>query len=199
VDAEALKAQKEKLEQDVRNLKSTFQRRESQLEQTWKQKERALSAELEKARLSTMDEETRKAYLSEVAQNRMSELEAELAQSRQQNESLMIYQNAYNQFRQAGVPDSALVTDGTTDDLVNSGWAYLTNRVKELEAKLNTPAAPAAPAPLPSAPPVDKSTPSNPAPSKMTWADWKAKGIDREQVYQLFEANKISADQIPDR
>src|SRR5689334_19161572 len=53
--------------QDINQLKSTFQRNEAKQQREWQQREANYQRELEEAKVANMDEEQRKAYESTAA------------------------------------------------------------------------------------------------------------------------------------
>jgi hypothetical protein len=203
VDAEALRREFEenqkKLQQDLNRTKSTFQSREAQIQREARQREAALLDELNKTRLSTMDDETRKTYEAELSQNRIRELEQENESIRSEYETYKAMLDAKEHFRKMGVPDDILIVNGTFDDLLQSGWDWVSNRLIAINsAPAQAPVAPPkAPAPLPVAPKVDTGGNSTPPSTRPTWDDYAKKGMTREQVYQKFQEGKISPDAMP--
>ena len=188
-------AERQRLEKDINNIKSTFQRREAQLAKEAREREQELLRKLEETKVSGMDEEARKAYETQRAARRVQELETQLQEEQRKYQEYTTFQNALLQFRSAGVPENALITDGTLDDLVGSGWDWLTSRVRELESRSAVPATPPPPT-LPDAPPVDtgRSSTTN---TKPGWPELIQKYGSREKVYELVEARRLSPDIIP--
>lgn len=193
--SDALAQEKQKLEKDINQIKSTFQRREAQLNKEAKEREAALLRQLEESKLQGMDEEARKAYEATRFSRENEALKQQLDEERRKYQEYTTFNNAVLQFRGAGVPEASLVLDGSLDDLVQSGWDYLTSRVRELEAKVQTPQTPA-PKELPAAPEVDTGKTQG-VNTKPTWPELIAKYGSREQVYTLVEQRQLSPDIIP--
>lgn len=201
-EVERVRQQAAKLQQDLNAMKSSFQKKESQLLREREQREAELRRELEQARVAGMDDETRKLYQQERASERVTELETQLTEMQQRYEEMQAFQNALSHFRSNGIPDSALVLDGTTEDLVASGWNWMAARsreAEELKARLSqTPTPPPSPSPLPSAPPVALGGTASPPSTKATWKELEAKWGSREAVYQAVEERRLPPTIIPD-
>lgn len=201
VDAEALKReyaeQMSKLEKDIRQVKSTFQSREAQLRREAQQREAELKAQLEQVQVSTMDEETRKIYEGQMAQQRIRELEEQLDGAQSAFETYRATQDAIAHFKRLGVPDDELITDGTFDDLLQSGWDWVSNRMVQMKSAPVAPVVPQ-PAPLPTAPKVDTGGTTTPPSTKPTWADVKQRYGSLENFFQKFAEGRIPQDQVPD-
>lgn len=198
VDAAALLLEKHSLELDINKLKSTFQKREGQLQQEAKQREAALKEELERLKVSGMDDDSRKLYEAEIRSRNLQQKEQELDAARKEYEDLIAFTNAQQQFALAGVPAESLRTDGDLNDLVQSGWDWILTRNKSLEEenqKLKT-SSPTAPV-LPSAPPVALSGPGASLSTKPTWDDLVKRYGNRETVYQLVEQGRLPSTIIP--
>lgn len=202
VDAEALrtqfeqaKAERERLEKDLNRYKSSTQSREAQLRKEAELKQEALRTELENIKRSGMDEETRRKYDFEMSQQRIADLQTELQRRDEEMATFRATQNAVAHFRSLGVPEDALILDGTFDDLLESGWGWVSEKVKSI----TTPAAPAPPVPptLPVAPKVDVSGASTPS-VKPTWADIEKTYGSREAFFQLIESRRLPPSMIPD-
>lgn len=193
--SDALAQEKQRFEKDLNQLKSTLQRREAQLTKEAKEREAALLKQLEETKLQGMDDEARKAYEATRFSRENETLKQQLEEERRRYQEYQVFQNSVLQFRSAGVPEANLVLDGSLDDLVQSGWDYLTSRVRELESKLTAPVTPA-PKELPAAPEVDTGK-SQSVNTKPTWPELIAKYGSRERVYELVEQRQLNPEIIP--
>lgn len=204
VDAEALRKQieqtaadKARLEKDLNRFKSSTQSREAQLRKEADQKQEALRSELETIKRASMDDETRRKYDEQLAQQRIVELTDRLQQREEEMATFQATQNAIAHFRSLGVPDDVLILNGTFDDLLESGWGWVSDRVKSINTIPPVPAAPPTPAPLPVAPRVDVSGASTPV-VKRTWADLEKEYGSREAVYDMIERKRLPGSVLPD-
>lgn len=206
VDAEALRqqfeqaaAEKARLEKDLNRYKSSAQSREAQVRREAEQKQEALRAELEQIKRSGMDEETRRKYDYEMSQQRISELQTQLQQREEEMATYVATQNAIAHFKSLGVPDEALVRDGSFEDLLESGWGWVSEIVKSISnAPAAAPVAPLVPPALPTAPKVDVSGANTPS-VKPTWADIIKTYGSEEAFWQLIESKRLPRDMIPER
>jgi murein L,D-transpeptidase YcbB/YkuD len=209
VDAEALRRQNEELaakvskyEQDVNKLKSVYQRRESEINRTHEERERQFQDELRRVQMSSMDEEEKKEFERQLDQQRLSELQDTVSQLQREKQELDARYNAETFFTENNVPITALNRAGSLDELVQSGYAWMSNRIKELETRApSTPNQPPA-TPPPAAPPVDT---SNGAPSTIrpTWPDIEKElrplygNQWQEEFYKGLIAGRIPQDRLP--
>lgn len=197
-----------KLQSDLNAQKSASQRREFQLQKEMERSQRDWQQQIHQRTMAGMDDETKKQYEYELAQERLREME-ETVQNLQQERAMMeAKQNARIFFAQNGVPMDKLDESGDLDALVQSGYGYLSSRIKELETRQAAPAQPPAapptapvtpPTPLPAAPGVDLGAGTPPS-GHPTWAaidqEYKDKG-GREAFYREYEQGLISGDRIP--
>lgn len=203
VDAEALRKQfeqatadRERLEKDLNRYKSSTQSREAQLRKEAEQKQEALRTELENIKRSGMDEETRRKYDFEMSQQRIQDLQTELQRRDEEMATWRAAENAKAHFKSLGVPEDALILDGTFDDLLESGWGWVSEKVKSITSAPPVTAPPVPPT-LPVAPKVDVSGANTPS-VKPTWADIEKTYGSRETFWQLVESKRLPASMIPD-
>jgi len=204
VDADAIKKAREEAEQlrrDVNNLKSMSQRREAELKADAERIQREAQAEIERQTMAQMDDDEREKYQSAIAQRRVQELQEELNDVRAKQQVQENLNASMNWFLDQGVPISAL-DRSSPEALVQSGYAYFANRIKELESKPAAPATPPA-APPPQAPPkapqVDTNTgaPATPQSYADAWDALIEKFGSRERVYKLVELRQLPKSIIP--
>jgi hypothetical protein len=139
-DAEALKAEQNKLKienenlkRDVNNVKSTLQRQLAQREAEFKAKQAELTEELNAVRMRGMDEEEKKKFESRIISEKIAEAEKEKAETavlKQQYNQMLL---GMNYFLSQGVPMDMLVTDGGYDALYQSGMSWITSELKRLK------------------------------------------------------------------
>lgn len=197
-----------KLEGDLNKLKSASQRREDQLQKEANQRELEWRAQIQKANMSTMDDEARAAYENELAREQLQQAMQELEELRVERTNLEAKQRAFEWFKESGVPIDRLDLSGSIEDLTQSGYGYLAEsarKLRELESQSQSPqpeTAPvdsAAPAPLPNAPSPDLGAGGTPAIGP-TWEEvddkWKGKG-GREAFYVALQNGELPPDALP--
>lgn len=191
---EKLRLDLQKYEQDIRNMKSTFQKRENELTRTWTEREQTLKSQLDEARLASMDEEARKTYLAQKEMSRFQELETKAQEAERIRGEYDASLKAIEYFTALGVPLSSLNLGNGYDALFNSGFEFVTREFK------NRATAPATSNPVPPLPPVAPpvTTTTGTAPNlKPTWLDLEKTYGSREAVYRLVETGRLSPTIIP--
>jgi hypothetical protein len=191
-DAESLakiKAQLDKYEQDIRNLKSVSDKRVHEMTQDWQRRESELRKQNEELRLASMDEASREKYLQEVERQRLKDLETKAQEAARVQDDYGASLGAIKYYTSLGVPLTELVLDQGYDALFQSGFKYVTEQYKQ--AKENkTPPLP------PQAPPV--ATVNGTVPNlKPTEEDLVKKYGSMEMVYRLVEQGRLDPAVIP--
>ena len=188
---EALK----KSEDDIRKLKSSFDRREAIRLQEMEKREAEFNRKLEELSVRGMDEATRKKYEEE---HKTSEVQR-LAQEKQTLQNQLIdQQNAqtYEKFFLAqGVSSEQLITDQGVEALVESGWKGITNLVAKLKADLaKASAGPAKNDGVQLPEPVDTVIHNSNAPAKSSIfeAAKKYAGGSEDLLYTMIEKGTLS-------
>lgn len=189
-DVQTLKSRLEKYEQDIRNVKSTMDKRLHESQVQWQQKEIELRQQLEEAKLLSMDEEGRTRYLKQVEAQRMSEMETKATQAGHMEADYQASLAAIQHFTGLGVPLTALVIDQGYDALFQSGYAFVAEGYK------NSLKAPATPPLLPQAPLVVTSAGNMPS-LKPTWTDLIKLYGSAEAVFKLVETGRLDPTIIP--
>lgn len=186
-----------KLNQDLNAMKSTFQKRESQREREWQQRESQYKQQIEELRLSTMDDEQRKSYEATASARRAAELEQQLQQIEAERYEQEAINRAQNYFLSLDVPITALNLDEGYDALWASGLDYLTAELAEYRKSKQAPQTKQT-AKTVSAPPV-VTTNNAPASSGMTWDALKKRlnVTDDEEIYRMFETGQLDPSLIP--
>lgn len=185
---------------DLNKMKSTFQRNEAAREKEWKDKQRNYEQEIERLKVSTMDEDERKTYESTATARRLQELEfqlSELESDKSQTEAML---KANNYFLSRGVPVDVLPLDDGYEALWNAGMNWIDEDYKKLKTK---PAPPTSTTPVlpPQAPPVVTTT-NTPPFNGYAWSDLVGPGKrfqSEEEVYRGVETGQLDRSIIPTR
>lgn len=186
---------RQKYEKDISNIKSTFQRKEAEREKEINSKLQQYEAEVERLRVSTMDDDERAAYEQSAVYRRINELEQYLSQVTEEKVEIDSMLKAQQYFLAQGVPASSLVTGEGYDELWNSGMGWLTSDYQRLRNQTAT--APKTPQRPPiTAPEVVTST-NTPAYSGTSWPELIKQYGDEETVYRLVETGQLPATVIP--
>ena len=191
-DVQALKAQLEKYELDIRKMKSTYDRKLNEADKTWQQKENELRRQAEEYRLASMDEEARGKYIADKERARLLELEEKASKATVIETDYQASLGAIQYFTGLGVPLSELVMDKGYDELFQSGFKFVTEEYKNLKSGT----AKQSPALPPTAPPVATQSGSTPN-LKPTWSDLVKQYGSVEAVYRGVESGRLSPDIIP--
>jgi hypothetical protein len=182
---------------DLNHMKSSFQRKEAERERDWTQRREDYEREVERLKLSTMDEDQRKQYESESTVRRMTELENQLRNMAEEKSNYESMLRAQNYFIARGVPANELSLDEGYEALWNSGMAWIDKdytRLKQLAS--NPPVQPVTPQKPPEAPPVVTTT-NSPAYAGTRWKELVKEYGSEEAVYQGVEHGQIDPSVIP--
>jgi len=190
-------------EKDLRGLKSSLQRRESELTRQWQEQEQAYQNKIRQLELAGLDDDARAEYEANFAVERVQELENQLRQANSEIEQREAFNAALSYFTQAGISPSSLDAENGYEALIQSGWEALRTERDELREKLKSTKTetkstkdnqPNPPKPAPS---VDTGG-GTPA-TGITWADVMSSGKyeTEEDVYRAFEQGLIPASAIP--
>lgn len=194
VDVENIRA---KYEQDIRSLKSSLQKRESQVNAEWQKRYDSLQKEMRESRMASMTDEERKRYEAQLQTEEYQSLQGRLAELENERQTANATFEAYQWFIDSGVPASAMKLTEGYDGVTRAGWAYINEELARLRATAVNPPQPAKvePAPLKSAPGVvtDKGTPAQ----GTTWAALIAEFGSMEAVYRAVEEQRLDPSVIP--
>jgi hypothetical protein len=144
-----------------------------------------------------MDEATKEKYLSELAQEEQANIRQRNYELEQANSNLQASLSAQSFFLEKGVPVKELKLTGSYDDLVTSGWNYITSELARVKAELESKGTDkASEKKRKAAPEVDTS--KNPTSGGSNWKSLIATYGSEENVYQLIEAGSLSPSILPE-
>ena len=122
-----------KYEKDIGNVKSALQRNLSESEKSFAEKERSLLKQIDDLRKSTMNDDERAKYEQSLAYEELGKLRQDLESQKAETERVRNYFYYLNFFKENfGVQEKDLKTDGSVQELFQSGMEALANRFKEL-------------------------------------------------------------------
>lgn len=190
-----IEAATQKYEEDIRKLKSSFDKREADRQRTMDQREQEFNRKLKELELRGMDDETRKKYEVEHKEDEFNRLvqEKQIAEQR-----LVQIQQAHDYekfFLENGVSSKDLIMDQGLEALAESGWKALRSLVGTLRAeneKLKA-GAPPSETTLPDAPNTLSHTSQTPAKLSLAEAAKKYAGGDEDRLYTMIEKEMLSA------
>ena len=178
----------QKYEKDIRALKSSLQRNQSEMERNYKQQLEAANQQVTQLRMATMSDTDKEAfYQQQLAQ----QLEAERQRSQQLQQQLQTNSQMgqwHNYFIQQGVPADRLDTSNYSA-LYTSGMAAMTEELSNLRKGGSKK--------------VEKTPPNVTVPSGgapvigANWPDLIKKHGSQERVYDLVEQGLLPPDIIP--
>jgi len=184
-----------KSEADIRGLKSSLQKRETELVKEFQDKERKYQNDIDNLRRSTMDEKDREAYEKELGLTRIKELEEakiKAEQDKQQLEQFYYYLDYFT--NKLGVTRTDLVLDEGTEHLFASGMAAIEKKLASAVAKPQTSTS----APKPKTPPEVAQPGTGAVGTGMTLKELAKKKVGGDSVYdvnKLFDL--IQSGQLP--
>ncbi len=186
-----------KLEGDINNLKSTYDRNAFQREQEWKQREAEYQKQLRDLQMKSLPEDQRPSFERQI-------LEQDFETIRRENEMLKQQKaeqdqiKEYTKFFMGNGVDPAHLDTSSIAALVNTGWEAMSAHMQRLQAELESlKKAPAEPSP--DQQPPDVHIPgSTPAPKGPKWADLEKRYGNRETVYRLVETGQLPPSIIPE-
>jgi hypothetical protein len=123
-----------KYEKDLGAIKSVLDKRISETQKTAEDRERALKAQLDELRKKSMNEDDYKDYEKNRALERIEELQAEVAREKAEKEQVKQFNYYLNMFsRDFGLSENDFKTDGTLEELFNSGMAAVKDNLKKFK------------------------------------------------------------------
>jgi len=125
-----------KYERDIAQLKSTFDKKESERLKEAQRKEDEWNRRFKEVELRGMDEEARKKYEAEHKDDEFRRLSQEKSQLQQQLEQQKMVLDYQKFFMDRGVPLSELSLDNGPEELARSGWEAIGNQTKKLKDEL---------------------------------------------------------------
>jgi len=199
-DPKKLQEMLNKQEQDIRNIKSTFQRQISEQQRKWDEERKQLQDDLRRAQMASLDDDEKVEFQKNLELERASDWQQRAMDAEQRLQESQALQNYTQFFVEQGVPVSQLIRDQGLDALVNSGWTGVQLLIRDLQNKLKTLETPA-PAPVTPATTTPVRTPisATPAPAGggPTWDDLIKRYGSAEEVYKLVEEQVLPPSIIP--
>jgi len=182
----------QKYEDDIRKLKSTFDKREAENRKAQEQREAELVRKLRELEMKGMDETERKKYEATHKEEEFARLATE-NQLYQQKLGELSQARMYEKFFiENGVPASELVTDQGVEALAESGWRGISNLVKTLKDENSKLKTTKPTTDLPKPPNTLNHSSQNPSkkPSHKELADKYAHG-DVDRLYSMIEKGTL--------
>lgn len=195
VPAHTPPAQRPVTQEDLRRLQSSADTRHAQTVAEFQRREQAYQAELDQARTQGMDENQRREYEWQRATQQLAQEQQRLQQQAQALQAQSVTQQWATYFQSLGVPQDRLVINGDPNQLLESGWGYVRERLNGSPAQpQNAVQSPTAPGLV--APAVVTQTGALPAASN--WASLRAKyNTNDEGIYRMAEQGLIPPSEIP--
>ncbi len=186
----------QKYEEDIRKLKSTYDRRDAQRQQDFAKREEEFNRKLRELEVRGMDEETRKKYEAEHKDAELQRLAQEKQQYQQQLQDIQTARNYEKFFLESGVPASKLVLDQGLEALAESGWNTLREMVgtlREENEKLKKGGTVSNDdRNLPEPPPTLNHNNQNPTKLSISDAAKRYAGGDEDRLYSMIEKGTVS-------
>ena len=192
-------------EEDIRKLKSTYDKQLDQTRRQFEAEQKKLQEELQKAKLSTMTDEQKAQFERQLELEEAQRWREEAMKYKQQIEEQEVRSNYAQYFQEMGVPKEQLNMNGDLNALVQSGWEGVQNQLTSMKTKLaeleNLQQQPSQPVsqtqqPMPQQRTPITSQPNSPAP-KVTWADIRKQYPNEEEFYTKLERGEIDPRIIP--
>lgn len=196
IDVESLKADWEaklqKTTDDLNKMKSTFQKREAELQAKYQQEQAELRRQLNETRLQGMDADQRKKYEEQMKMEELQRLQSEQSSLSAKLQEQAQILDAVQFFVQRGVPYDQLIVNQGYNTLTQSGWDWIDGELKRLRDAQTTakPESPRKPAPSVV---TDKASPS----TGTTWAQLRKQYGSEENVYQMIEQGLLDPSILP--
>ncbi len=128
-----------KYEKDVGAIKSVLDKRLNETQRSAEDRERALKAQLDELRKKTMNEDDYKDYERNLSLERITELTKEVERERAEKEQIKQFNYYLNMFsRDFGLSETDFKTDGTLEELFNSGMAAVKDDLKKFKESNST-------------------------------------------------------------
>jgi hypothetical protein len=199
---EELLSRVRKQEQDINNLKSSYDRRNHENEVRLQQQLEATKAELQRAVTSGMDETQKTKYEAEMFKKQAEEARQQLEEYRRSVQEQQVIQEAAQAFMQLGIPANRLDLS-SQEALAQSGGAAVAETMEQLRRQTPAPVQPQSPV-LPQqfqrpTQPVMTSIPGQSVPSQPVTVEQMAinltqqlgRTVTPEEVFQRLEKGQL--------
>lgn len=192
-----LEAERMKWETDLNRMKSSLQSQIAQTQADYRQREAAYNQRIRELEVAGLDETEREKYERVRLQQDFQAMQRDYQQLQQQLESERQRQAYVTAFANMGVNPAQL--DSTSPEtVIASGWAAVQARMRELEAKSQTPASAAPNSPATDLTPPTVNVNSGNLPSgNPSWPDLIQKYGSMEKVFSLVEQQQLPVSVIP--
>jgi Skp family chaperone for outer membrane proteins len=186
-----------KYERDIGGVKSSLQKRERELAQTWQDKEATYKKQVDDLRKMSMSEADRKNYEYELALERTEEMSKAIKEAEATAEETKNFYAWKDRFvNEWKVPSDQLVLDQGVEALVQSGMAVVDMKMKEAQMKSVEQTKPVTPVvqaktskePPETAKPVSGGTVNGITPTE---AVKKYAGGDWEKFFQMLDQGRL--------
>lgn len=187
--------QVQKLENDIRALKSTFDRKANEEKIAWRKKEEEYQKQLRDIQYKMLPEDQRPTFERQVLNDDMDKLRQERDQYKALLEQQDQIKNYVKFFSDQGIDESKL-DQSSPEAVVNTGWEEMAKELKRLREQQNSSNSVAL---TPELQPPDVHVASKSSPSiKPTWHDLEKEYGSRENVYRKIELGQLPPNILPD-
>jgi len=185
----------EKSEKDISGLKSSLQKRESEITKEFRDKERKYQEQIEELRRATLSEKDRDAYEKDLSLNRLKELEEQTKAAEQEKQQLSQYYYYLDYFtNELGVSRKDLALDEGVEKLFASGMVAVSKKLKEATVA----PAPAKPVSKAKTPPEVAQPGTGTVGGGMTLKELAKKKVGGDSIYDIDKLFKlIESGQLP--
>jgi len=129
---EELQAQLAATQRDMDRLRSSYDRQAAQRKLEYEQRLEEAKRQVDQAKMQTMTEEEQKDYEFKLALQENERLRNEKRQMQERENQRGAWQVAVDYFKdRPGFDASKLITDGSYEDLLTSGWAEIDRLLKD--------------------------------------------------------------------
>lgn len=189
-------------EEDIKKLKSTYDKQLAQTKKQFEEEQRRLQEEIQKARMATMTDEQKAQFERQLELEQAQQWKEKALQYERQMQELEIRNNYAQYFQDMGVPKEKLNLSGDLNALVQSGWEGVQDQMTQMKQKLAqyekpqqpATAVPQQPEPQERSPLTNQITSGTP---KVTWADVQKKYPNMEEFFAKLERGEINPGSIP--
>lgn len=190
-------------EEDIKKLKSTYDKQLAQTKKQFEEEQRRLQEEIQKAKLATMTDEQKAQFERQLELEQAQQWKEKALQYERQMQEFEIRNNYAQYFQDMGVPKEKLNLNGDINALVQSGWEGVQDQMTQMKQKLaqyekpqQSPATTVQQQPEPQerSPLTNQINSGTP---KVTWADIQKQYPNMEEFFTKLERGEINPGSIP--